>query len=111
MGTVAVNTAPGTAAATLTLNELPAVAEIGPLDATPAELVVTTALKAPLPNAAPLVPACGKRKVTVMPGTGILFESVNFTTACELTRPFLGRLEVLAPSMIVNLYFCGVPLA
>jgi len=105
MGTVPVNIPPGTAAETLKLTELPAVIDRDPLVAIPEALVVTTELRAPLPNVAPL-PYCGSKNVTVIPGTGTLLVSVTWTTASALTRPFLTRLEVPGLSRIVNLYFC-----
>ena len=94
---------PGTAAEALMLNELPAVVEKVPLEAMPAALVVPMEVSPPLANAAPPVP-WGIKKVMAMAGTGKLFWSVTLTTAWELTRPFLTRLEVLASSTIVSLY-------
>ena len=81
MGTVPVRTPPGTDAATLTLKELPAVAEKAPLDATPAAFVVASEVSPPLANVAPPLESCGSVKKTEVPATGTSFSSVTFTTA------------------------------
>ena len=109
--TVPVRTPPGTDAATLTPKELPAAAEKAPLDAIPVAVVVATEVSPPPANAAPPAESCGSVKATAIPATGTSFSSVILTTASELTRPFLTRLELLAPSRIVSLYFCGVAAA
>src|SRR5438876_8582994 len=106
-GTVAVTGPAGVDAVTDMLNTLdgPAVKE---LDAAPVASVTTDDRSVPLANAAPPPPICGIANTIAMAGIGTSFSSVTFTTTCELTRPPLTRLTVLASSRIVSLYFWGM---
>ncbi len=82
---VVVESAPGVAALTFIVKELPARVKNAPLDASPLSLVMTMEVSLPLAKAVPFI--CGMVKVTAMPETGIWCASVTRTSVSELNRP------------------------